>query len=439
MKREELQSVFLQSEAPGGLSSHAMEQLIIKSQGNMQHLRKVLVIPPDHTRLNAYAGQLTAMLLKLLPANCRVDILPALGTHTPMGPHELNLAFPGLDHALFREHHWREDITKIGDVPAVFMAELSAGTLNQTVAVEVNRLLLEPSYERIFSIGQVVPHEVAGMANYNKNLLIGCGGASMINNSHLLGALYGMERTMGRDNTPVHRLFDYAEQHFLNDPRIQYLLTVTTTNVQGKVQVESLAVGRGRGLFAQSIRVSQQKNINLLKKPVQKAVVTLQPDEFKSTWLGNKAIYRTRLMMADGGTLLILAPGVNKFGEDPAIDLLIRKYGYAGRERIISALRDNADLQANQSAAAHLIHGSTEGRFEVVYAPVGLSEKEVKEVGFGYMNIQEALNRYPTHKMQPGYNHINGEEIYFIQNPALGLWALEGSFEPAESEGKPCN
>jgi len=424
-----LHNVFLQSEGPESLSDLAMQAAILESQGSLAGLKKVLIIPPDTTRLHAYAGVLVRMLLDLLPSNCQLDILPALGTHQAMNAADLDLSFPNVPHHLFRVHNWRRDVQKIGEVPAAFIEELSGGRLRQSVPVEINRLLLDPSYERIFSIGQVIPHEVAGMANYNKNLLIGCGGPAMINTSHLLGALCGMESMMGRDQTPVHQLFDYAEGHFLNDTRIQYLLTVTTVNPAGKVQVQGLGIGRGRALFSQAVKLSQQKNITLLDEPVKKVVVYLRPDEFKSTWLGNKAIYRTRLMMADGGQLIIIAPGVEKFGEDPTIDALIRKYGYLGTEHTLQALEKDADLQANQSAAAHLIHGSSEGRFEVVYAPGGLTAQEVESVGFTYLDPKIALQNYPIENLRPGFNQVNGEDIYYIENPALGLWALKSSFD----------
>jgi nickel-dependent lactate racemase len=429
MENQKFKNIFIQNSGSDGLDDQALSTAIHQSQGSLADLHKVLIIPPDTTRLHSYAGALVRILLELLPSNCHVTILPALGTHQAMSPTDLDLAFPGIPHALFRAHDWRKDVQKIGEVPADFLNELSGGRFSQTVPVEVNRLLLDPTYERVFSIGQVVPHEVVGMANYNKNLLVGCGGPAMINASHLLGALCGMESMMGRDHTPVHQLFDYAEGHFLNDERIQYLLTVTTVSPAGKVQVQGLGVGRGRGLFSQMIKLSQQKNITLLDEPVKKAVVYLRPDEFKSTWLGNKAIYRTRLMMATGGQLVIIAPGVDKFGEDPTIDALIRKYGYHGTPRVLEALEANLDLRNNQSAAAHLIHGSSEGRFEVIYAAGGLSAEEIEGVGFTYLHLDEALRMYPIDQLRPGFNQVGNEELYYIQNPALGLWALKSSFE----------
>jgi hypothetical protein len=165
-----------------------------------------------------------------------------------------------------------------------------------------------------------------------------------------------------------------------------------------------------------------------MPEPISKAVVYLDPDEFHSTWLGNKAIYRTRMAMADGGELIILAPGVRAFGEDPRIDRLIRKYGYHGTKATLEMVRGNADLAADLSAAAHLIHGSSEGRFRIVWCPGHLTREEVQAVGFEYADLNHMLKRYILSRLRQGWNTVAGEEIYFIGSPGLGLWASKDRF-----------
>ncbi|HQH64133.1 MAG TPA: lactate racemase domain-containing protein, partial [Clostridiales bacterium] len=330
-------------------------------------LRKVLIVPPDYTRMYSGAGSITAVYYDLLKERCEVDILPALGTHEPMTRAEC-LAFFGekvpFDKIIV--HHWKTDVVKLGEVPASFVSEVSEGLVDSPIDVEVNRLIVDPSYDLIISVGQVVPHEVVGMANYSKNIFVGCGGSSMINSSHMLGAFYGMERVMGRDHSPVRRLFDYAQEKFLGRVPLMYVLTVTT-NRGDETLIHGLYIGNDRRLFEQAVALSQKLNLTHLDRPIQKAVVFLDEREFKSTWLGNKAIYRTRMAMADGGELIILAPGVRKFGEDAVNDRLIRKYGYVGREKVLELVRQNEDLRQNLSVAAHLIHGSADGRFRVTY------------------------------------------------------------------------
>lgn len=394
-----------------------------------QKIKKVLLLPPDMTRLHSYAGKITAMYYQMLKESCQVDIMPALGTHDPMSEAEcLEFFGPEVPYSVFVPHRWKDDIVKIGTVPAEFVREVSEGLIDEPIDVEVNQRLLDPSYDLIISVGQVVPHEVVGMANYSKNIFVGCGGKTIINRSHFLGAVFGMERVMGKDFSPVRKVFDYAETHFIQNMPLMYILTVTTVDA-GEVNLEGLYIGRERFLFENALAQSQQRNLIFLDRAPKKVVVYLDEREFKSTWLGNKSIYRTRMAIADAGELLILAPGVRKFGEDGGIDALIRKYGYVGRLKVLEAYKQNADLQDNLSAAAHLIHGSSDGRFSITYAVANLTRAEVEGVNFNYIPLEDALARYNPAVLQDGWNILpDGEEFFFISNPAIGLWADKKKF-----------
>ena len=388
-------------------------------------LQNVLLLPPDFTRGNSGAGIIVEELYELLGSSVEIDVMPALGTHIPMSDEELTIMFGSkIPRECFVDHDWRNDVVTIGEIPAEFVSRVSEGLVDYSIDVEVNRRLLDPKYDLIVSIGQVVPHEVVGMGNYTKNVLVGCGGKSMIDKSHFLGAVYGMERLMGQDHSPVRQVFDYAEEHFLKQLPLQYALTVTTTKGEDTT-IEGLFLGRERRLFEEAVVLSQEKNLDWLDEPLQKVVVYLDPAHFKSTWIGNKAIYRLRMAIADSGELLIIAPGVKQFGEDPLVDRLIRKYGYYGTPNTLSMVENNEDLRESLSAAAHLIHGSSEGRFRIVYAPGHLTRDEIEGVGFDYMSLDEAMAMYDPGKMRDGMNLVNGEEVFFVSNPALGLWALK--------------
>lgn len=390
-----------------------------------KELHKVLLLPPDYTRLYSGAGKITEIYYELLKDFCEVDIMPALGTHEPMTEEEC-LAFfgSGIPFEKIIVHNWRRDIVKIGEVPGEFVSQVSEGLVTDKIDVEVNKLIMDKSYDLIISIGQVVPHEVVGMANYSKNIFVGCGGSSMINSSHMLGAFYGMERIMGRDFSPVRKVFDYAQEHFLADVPLMYVLTVTT-NKDDETLIHGLYIGEGRKPFEQAVELSRELNLVHVKEPFKKVVVYLDPREFKSTWLGNKAVYRTRMAIADGGELIILAPGVSKFGEDAENDRLIRKYGYVGRENILKLTAENEDLKANLSVAAHLIHGSSDGRFSITYCTEKLTGEEVTGAGFKYLPYREAVKKYDPAALTDGFCNIDGEEIFYIGNPALGLWVCD--------------
>lgn len=392
--------------------------------------KRVLAIPPDYTRLNSFAGPITEMVNDYFGERL-TDVMPALGTHTPMTEEQIESMFGSIPSSKFRVHNWRNDVVTVGEVPASFVSEVSEGRVSYPMPAQVNRLLLDPSFDLILSIGQVVPHEVIGMANYTKNIFVGVGGSEGINKSHFLGASYGMERIMGRAKTPVRDVLDYSRTHFIPDLPIVYILTVRAKDeASGELVTRGLFIGDDFECFEKASKLSLETNFIMVGKEIRKCVVWLDPAEFKSTWLGNKAIYRTRMALADGAELVVLAPALKEFGEDPAIDTLIRKYGYKGTPHTLEATEANKDLQDNLGASAHLIHGSSEGRFRITYCPgPGVSREEIESVGFGYGDLGEAMRRYPADIMKDGWNIMpDGEEVYYISNPALGLWAHPSRF-----------
>ncbi|MDD5063927.1 MAG: lactate racemase domain-containing protein [Phycisphaerae bacterium] len=390
--------------------------------------KKVLAVPPDITRFHSRAGEITNLAWKYYKDKL-TDILPATGTHYPMTDDEINVMFSDTPHGLFRNHNFRGDLTVLGRVPADYVKEVSGGLVDYDWPAATNKLIAQGGFDLILSIGQVVPHEVIGMASYNKNIFVGAGGAEGINKSHFLGAVYGMENIMGRADSPVRRVINYACDHFAKDLPVVYVHTVVGTSDNGQLAIRGLFVGDDIECFNLAAKLSLEVNFQMLDKPLKKVVVYLSPKEYKSTWLGNKSIYRTRMAIADGGELIVLAPGLAEFGEDPQIDRLIRKYGYVGTPRVLELTKENDDLKENLSAAAHLIHGSSEGRFSVTYCPGKVSKQEIESVNFKYADMKKMMEKYNLQKLKDGFNPVGGEEIFFISNPGLGLWSWREKFK----------
>lgn len=388
---------------------------------------KVLTVPPDFTRMHSMSGILTEHAWNYYGA-ALTDVLPALGTHSPMTEYEMHTMFGSVPRDLFRVHDWRNDVVALGEVPREFIREVSEGKLEFPVPVHVNKLLRDGGHDLILSIGQVVPHEVVGMANFNKNIFVGTGGALGIHRTHFLGAVYGMERMMGRADTPVRRVLNYASDRFAQNLPIVYVLTVVSKNAAGKLAMNGLFIGDDFECFERAAALSLKVNFFMMDREIRKAVVFLDPHEFKSTWLGNKSVYRTRMALADGAELIVLAPGVHAFGEDAAIDALIRKYGYCGTPATLEAVKKDPALANNLSAAAHLIHGSSEGRFTIRYCPGHLTREEIEAAHYAYGDLREYRAKYDPARLVDGWNTVGGEEIFFISNPALGLWAYRGRF-----------
>jgi len=419
--------LFYRADTEHGLTDAQIRQALIRSLEGRQP-KKVLLIPPDYSRYYSKAGFISNTYYRMLTdMGCHVDVLPALGSHIPMTREQAADMFSEIPFERFIVHNWRTDVVKIGEVPGAFLSEVSEGLWTEPIGVEVNKLLMDPSYDLILSVGQVVPHEVVGMANHAKNIFVGIGGDDIINKSHMLGGVYGIQRMMGKDHSPVRKLFDYALEHFLSDRPIVFVLTVCTAP-DDITRTHGLFIGDTRKVLEEAIVLSQQKNIDFVDKSIKKCVVYLPPHEFHTTWVGNKSIYRTCMAIADGGELLILAPGVKQFGEDEQIDAFLRKYGYCGR-KIMEQYDENPELRENLAAVGHLLHGATDGRFKVTYAVKKSFREELAGAGVDTVDYDETITRYDPKKLRNGFNTLpDGEEIFFVPNPALGLWIDRSRF-----------
>ena len=393
---------------------------------------RVIAVPPDYTRLPSQAGVLTEAAYQYY-GDKLTDVLPALGTHHPMSSKQIASMFGSVPESLFRVHDFQNEVITLGRLEPEVISELSEGKLSFDWPAQVNKRLTDPAYDLVLSIGQVVPHEVIGMANYNKNILVGTGGSEGIGKSHYLSGVYGLERIVGRTDTPVRALFNMGMERYGSELPIVYALTVVeaVSKPDGGTElvVRGLYVGDGEECYRKAAALSREVNIFILDRPITKAVAFMDPSEYTSTWLANKAIYRTRMALADGADLIVVAPAVSQFGEDEGLDRLIARHGYNGTEATLAAVENDPELAASLGAAAHLLHGSSEGRFTIRYAAGGLDDDVIRKAGFEPESVEDALKTYDTATMREGWNTMpNGEEVYYISNPALGLWATRDRF-----------
>jgi nickel-dependent lactate racemase len=285
-------------------------------------------------------------------------------------------------------------------------------------------MLMSEPWDLIINVGHVVPHEVLGFANHNKNYFIGLGGKDLICASHMAAACCGIENNLGNLLTPVRQCFNKAEDDFLGQLPDLYVQVVLARSAAGELVHTGVHVGDDLETYLAAARQAREENITVLDEPLEKVVCVMQGDEFFSTWVANKAVYRTRMALADGGELLILAPGLKRFGEQPEVDALIRKYGYCGTPRVMDLYRREADMQDLAHATAHLIHGSSEGRFAITYAPGHVGRAEIESIGYQYADLKTMLARYPIDQLQEGFHTTaDGERYFFIPTPSAGLWA----------------
>lgn len=389
-------------------------------------LKRVLLLPPDLTRAHSGVGAITETIYTALAPTCDVHVIPTLGQHQPHTEEENRWMFGSIPHARIHAHDWIDGVTRVGTIPGSLVEETTGGLADWDIPVDLNTMTVTEPWDLIVNIGHVVPHEVLGFANHNKNYFIGLGGKETICTSHLAAAIYGIEENLGRLVTPLRACFNWAEDHLLGHLPDVYLQVVMRRDEANRLVTSGIYVGDDLETYLAAARASRRQNITIFDEPVAKVVAVMQADEFRSTWVANKAVYRTRLAIGDGGELLIIAPGLERFGEQEGVERLIRKYGYTGRDRILQLYRQEPDLQALAHGAAHLVHGSSDGRFTIRYAPGHLTREEIEGVGFGYADLGETLARYPPDRMKEGWNTMpDGERVFFISTPSAGLWATK--------------
>jgi len=386
--------------------------------------KRVLLLPPDITRMHSGAGRLAEMLYNLLKDEAEVHVIPTLGQHVPHTPEENRTMFGSIPQERIHAHDWRGGCVRLGEIPAEFVEEATGGAADWPMPVVVNRMLIEGSWDWVINVGHVVPHEVLGFANHNKNYFIGLAGKETICAAHMAAACCGIENNLGTLTTPVRACFNKAEADYLADLPDLYVQVVMARDEQDELVHTGVYVGDDADTYLEAARQSRRQNITVFDEPIDKVVCVMQGDEFFSTWVANKAIYRTRMVLADGGELVIIAPGLKRFGEQAEVDEIIRKYGYIGTPKVMEAYRRDPLLRDFAHGAAHLIHGSSEGRFRITYAQRELSREEIEGVNFRYADLDETLAKYPPEKLKEGWNELSGgERVYFIPTPSAGLWA----------------
>ena len=424
---------FCEGAAELSIDSNHISRLIDKMLEELGNLNRILILPPDFTRYHSYAGEITCLLYHKLKNRSYIEIMPTLGTHAPVSPDELDLMFPGIPHEIFKQHDWKNDILRIGTIPSETIRKLTDGLVDFPLHCEINKTLIEGRWDQIISIGQLVPHELVGIANYNKNVFIGVGGKDIIDKTHFIGALFGLEKMMGHITSPVRKVLDYMGNNFTNHLPISYILTVRGVDSDEQIVTRGIYAGNDEECYLLGAALCQIVNIKLLKKEYSKVIAYLDPEEFKSTWVGNKAIFRTRMAVANGGELIILCPGVNTFGEDPVNDLIIRKYGYQDTGKLLKAISENIDLANNLTPVSHLMISSPENRFKVTYGAKKLSQKAIESVYCNYADYEETVKKYDPSKLKEGENIMpDGEEVFYVSKPAQGLWAEINRFKQNE-------
>ena len=305
----------------------------------------MLLLPPDITRAHSAAGWLTEVLYNLLCDEAEVHVIPTLGQHVPHTPEENRRMFGAIPEERIHAHDWRGGCVPLGEIPADYVRQTTRGEADWPIPIHLNR-----SLDR----GAVGP-------DHQRRARRAARGARVRQSQQ---ELFHRPWRQGDDLRVAHRrrLLRHREQpghagharpRLLQQGRRANSSAVCPTFTSRSSWPAATRVSwctpastwatTWRPIWRPR-RQSREQNITVLDEPIQKIVCVMQGDEFFSTWVANKAIYRTRMALADGGELLVIAPGLKRFGEQPEVDALIRKYGYCGTPKVMEALSRRAAI-----------------------------------------------------------------------------------------------
>ena len=268
----------------------AVQRLLSEARTRINHkLNRVLLLPPDLTRAHSGAGKITELLYDALP-DAHVEVIPTLGQHVPHTEAENKWMFGSIPQDRIFAHDWRNGCTHVGTIPAAMVKETTGGAADWEIPVDLNSKLIDEPWDLIVNIGHVVPHEVLGFANHNKNYYIGLGGKDTICASHIAAAVYGIEKNLGCLITPLRACYNWSEDEHLASLPDVYLQIVMRRDDENHLVTSGIYVGDDLETYLDAAKASRDQNITLFDQPVKKIVAVMQADEFRATWVANKAV-----------------------------------------------------------------------------------------------------------------------------------------------------
>ena len=109
---------------------HLMHETVTEARRRIcPRPKRVLLLPPDITRMHSGAGRLTEMLYNLFREqdDAEVDVIPTLGQHVPHTADENRHMFGSIPNSRIHRHDWRGGCVHVGEIPARFVDQVSDG------------------------------------------------------------------------------------------------------------------------------------------------------------------------------------------------------------------------------------------------------------------------------------------------------------------------
>jgi nickel-dependent lactate racemase len=378
------------------LSADDLARIVRDALAQIGPRDRVLAIVPDKTRddntdvLFPFASS----FLHEKNVAC-FDALVAQGTHVPMSADEkrAKLGIGNADNIF--DHNWSaaDDLATIGELSADRVKEITGGIYSNAIPLRINKLLATGNYDFILIFGATVPHEVAGFAGGAKYFFPGVAGPELTHATHWLGALAGIENTIGRVETPTRHLIEAAADFI--DANVICFTTVVARDENDRLRTHALFAGDYRDSLRRAAEVSKAVHIKYTGREFRR-VVALLDEHYDELWVGGKASYKLGGIIENGGELIIYAPQLKCLSETHGA--LIEKYGYGVIERMQELVAESGELEENLCVAAHLAHVAYAGRttasgeivprFQITLASQ-VDEATCRRVNLGYMDYHK--------------------------------------------------
>ena len=380
------------------LSLAQIEEILAEALSTIPSNSSVLAIVADKTR-DDNTNQLFPLTGQILQSRRlkKFDVLIAQGTHSPMSEREKlskigsvgGSAIPGLGQIF--DHEWMNPrkLVSIGVLDPARVDAITGGLFHRAIDLKVNFLLAPGSYDTVLIFGTTVPHEVAGFSGGAKYFFPGVSGPDLTHLTHWLGALAGIENTIGRIETPPRHLFEAAADYV---PASVISLSSVVTRRDGRMRTHALFCGECRQAVRQAAAVSRKVHIRYTGRKYRR-VVALLDSHLHDLWVGGKASYRLGGIVEEGGELIIYAPHVVEISD--VHGELIKRFGYAPLEKIRQFVEQSEELRQNLCVAAHLAHVSYAGRTlpggkilprYLITLASGIDESTCRAVNLRYMD-----------------------------------------------------
>ena len=373
----------------GYLNDEALHEVVEQSLGPLDlDGKQVLCIIPDSTRSMPMPSMFRAMFAAIGGRVKQLDYLVALGTHPPMSREAINALVgvtEGERQGLYKSirifnHEWDNPtaLKTIGALTEDQIGEISGGLMRRTVAVTINRRVLD--YDLVCIIGPVFPHEVVGFSGGNKYFFPGVAGEEILNMFHWLGALISNPVINGTKHTPVRKVVDAAAALI---PVDKFCFCLNVVNKKCR----AIFAGSPEEAWEAASDESATTHVVYKDHPYT-SVLAMAPPMYDEIWVAGKCMYKLEPVVADGGELIIYGKHITEVSVTHG--RLIKRIGYHTRDYFLAQMERFTDIPGG--ILAHSTHVRGIGTFEngvekprvQVTLATAIPESECRAINLGY-------------------------------------------------------